>query len=128
MVKNIVKLVGIIGIIVLMIFLRVFVQQYREFKKGEDAFKANNFKDATTHYESAIHMYTPKSPFIEQSVKRMLDIASDFEKKNEYRWALITYENLRSSLYAVKSFYLPYPETISFCDSKIAELVKKTEQ
>lgn len=128
MVRKLAKIAGIVGIIILMVFLRVFIQQYREFKKGEDAFNARDYKNASTHYETAIHMYTPKSPFIDKSINRMLDIANDFEKKNEYRWALITYENLRSSLYSVKSFYLPYPEVIALCDSKIAELVKKTEQ
>lgn len=128
MVKKLTKLALIVTIIIVMIFLRVFIQQYKEFKKGETAFSALNYKEASVYYESAIHMYTPKSPFIEGSVNRMLTIAQDFEKKGEYRWALVTYENLRSSLYSVKSFYLPYPEVIALCDSKIAELVKKTEQ
>lgn len=128
MVKKAVRLIFIVLFIVLAIFTRTFFQQYKEFKKGESAYLSKSFQEATTYYESAIHMYTPLSPFVEQSIERMKEIAQNFEKTNDYRWALITYENLRSAIYSVRSFYLPYSEVITLCDSKISELVKKTEQ
>lgn len=128
MVKKALKVLAIIIILIILIFVRVFIHQYKEFKKGEAAFSVKDYKEATTHYETALHMYTPASPYIEQSKDRMLEIAKMFEQNKEYRWALITYESLRSSLYSVKSFYLPYPEVIALCDSKIAELINKVEQ
>jgi len=128
MVKKVLKAVAILALLIFLIFLRVFIHQYKEFKKGEAAFSSKDYKEASTHYETALHMYTPLSPYIEQSKNRMLEIAKIYEQNNEYRWALITYEDLRSSLYSVKSFYLPYPEVVALCDSKIAELIKKVEQ
>lgn len=128
MVKKAASLLFIVLFIILVIFVRTFFHQYKEFRKGESAYLSKNFKEATTYYETAIHMYTPLSPFVEQSIERMKEIAQNFENSNDYRWALITYENLRSSLYSAKSFYLPHSDVIAFCDSKISELVKKTEQ
>ena len=103
MVKKAVRLIFIVLFIVLAIFTRTFFHQYKEFKKGESAYLSKNFQEATTYYESAIHMYTPLSPFVEQSIERMKEIAQNFEKTNDYRWALITYENLRSAIYSVRS-------------------------
>lgn len=128
MVRKTAKVVAVVLFVFFLIFLRTFIYQYEEFKKGEKEYSAKNYKDASVYFETAIHMYTPKSPFIERSINRMLEIAKNFEQNGEYRFALITYEDLRSALYAVKSFYLPYPEVIALCDTKISELSKKIEQ
>ncbi len=125
MVKKVTRIFAVIGLVIFFIFLRVFIQQYSEFKKGEVFYINKKYKDATTCYETAIHMYTPASPFVKKSINRMVEIARIFEENKEYRWALVTYENLRSSLYSVRSFFLPYQEIITLCDTKIAELVNK---
>jgi len=127
-VKKILKVLLVVVIILFAVFVRVFIYQVGEFKKAEKAFAENNFKDAITYYDTTLHMYTPFSPYIKISIDRMLLIAEKFEKDNNYQWALNTYENLRSALYATKSFYLPYEEVVTLCDKKISELLTKIPQ
>lgn len=126
MVRNLLIKSAIVAIIIIAaIFFKVFISQYKEFKRAESAFSQQNYKDATVSYETTILFYTPNSPYIEKSIERMLFIASQYEQKNDIKMALDVYENLRSSLYAVRSFYQPYPEIIKQCDSKMAELLRK---
>lgn len=128
MVKRAAGIAALVAAVLVIVFLKAFIYQYREFQKGETAYEQRNLRDAVTYYETAIHMYTPQSPYIKKSIDRLIEIGGAFEAQNDPRWALMTYENLRSSLYAVRSFYLPYPDVIQLCDRKISELVPKVRQ
>ncbi len=128
MVKKAIKVLVVIFVLLLVVFIRVFVYQLGEFKKAEKAFAENNLKDAITYYDTTLHMYTPFSPYIKTAIERMLYIADKFERENNYKWALNTYETLRSAIYATKSFYLPYGEVVALCDKKISELLTKIPQ
>lgn len=101
-------------------------RQSREFAAGEAAFKLNEagFRQAITAYESALHMYTPWSSKIETASRRMREIGKFYEDKGDVDMALIAYRSLRSSFYATRSFYTPYPDVIAECDTKIAGLVE----
>ncbi len=116
------------GFILFLVYLRVLIGQYKEYKKAEDAYSKLNFKDAVVYYETAILFYTPISPYIDKSIERMFEIALKYEQNQQYEYALDVYENLRSSLYATKSFYQPYSHVISTCDKKISELLGKIKK
>lgn len=110
-----------------MIWGRTYYSQWKQFNIGEEAFRKGNMRDAVTGYESAIHMYTPGSSMVKKSIDRLWEIGDMFERRNEYDWALLSYRSLRSSLYAVRSFYTPYPEWIERCDKKIAHILAVKE-
>lgn len=128
MVKRILKVLAIFVFILSAVYIRVLVYQVNEFKKAERAFNEKNYKEAISYYDTTLHMYTPFSPYIEKSINRLIEIATLFEKESNYSWALNSYENLRSALYASQSFYTPYKEIIDLCDKKIAELLPKIPQ
>lgn len=128
MVKKALKVLIVIVVILLAVYVRVFIYQLGEFKKAEKAYMEKNYKDAITYYDTTLHMYTPFSPYIRISIDRMIEIANQFEKENNYKWALNAYENLRSAIYASKSFYLPNKEIVELCDKKISELLSKIPQ
>lgn len=122
-VREVVTTVVVTAIImVAMIWGRTYYSQWKQFNTGEDAFKAGNMRDAITGYESAIHMYTPGSGMVKKSIDRLWEIGEIFERQNQSDWALLAYRSLRSSLYAVRSFYTPYPEWIERCDKKITQI------
>ncbi|MCX7991164.1 MAG: hypothetical protein N2999_03875 [Proteobacteria bacterium] len=125
MVKIGLKILAVIVVILLAVYIRVFIYQIGEFKKAEKAYNEKNYKDAITYYDTTLHMYTPFSPYINKSIGRMIEIANQFEKENNYNWALNTYENLRSAIYSTQSFYLPNRDIVELCDKKIAELLTK---
>lgn len=114
-------------IMIAMIWGRTYYSQWRQFNIGEDAFKKGNMREAVTGYESAIHMYTPGSGMVKTSIEKLWQIGEIFERQNQSDWALLAYRSLRSSLYAARSFYTPYPEWIKRCDKKIAAILAVKE-
>lgn len=116
-----------LAIMIAMIWGRTYYSQWKQFDIGEEAFKKGNMRDAITGYESAIHMYTPGSGMVKTSIERLWQIGGMFERQNQNDWALLAYRSLRSSLYAVRSFYTPYPEWIERCDRKIAQILAVKE-
>jgi hypothetical protein len=68
----------------------------------------------------------PFSPWVRLAVERLWDIGTQAEAGNDVSLALQAYQGLRSSLYAVQSFYLPYRHWIPKSDAKIAALMART--
>lgn len=114
-------------IMIAMIWGRTYYSQWQQFNMGEEALKKRNIREAITGYESAIHMYTPGSGMVKTSIERLWQIGEMTERQGQYDWALIAYRSLRSSIFAVRSFYTPYPEWIERCDGKIARILAFTE-
>lgn len=116
-----------IFIMIAMIWGKTYYSQQKQFRIGEYAFTKGDLKHAITGYESAIQMYTPGSGKVKASIEKLWEIGEIFERQNQIDWALLAYRSLRSSLYAVRSFYTPYPEWIGLCDEKIARLLALKE-
>lgn len=93
-----------------------------EYRQGEEALGKGDFKKAVMHYDRAIHWYTPWSASVKKSIQRIWEIGQKMEKKGDERAALEAYWSLRSSLYGVRSFYVPHPEWIERANERIASL------
>jgi hypothetical protein len=110
-------------VIFLIMFAMVWVKTYysgrAQYIEGEKNFSAGNYKDAITNYETAIHMYTPFGGYVPASAQRLWEIGEGFEQSGDYDWALIAYRSLRSSFYAVRSFYTPYKDWITRSEERI---------
>jgi tetratricopeptide (TPR) repeat protein len=102
-----------------------YLRQRKEFLKGEEYYSNEDYKRAITSYESALHMYTPGSGKVATAADRLRTIAEYYEGQGDIEMALIAYRSLRSSFYAVRSFYTPYPEVIAHCEEKIEQLVRQ---
>jgi hypothetical protein len=93
--------------------------QYSVGVRGE---KNGDFMTALTGYESAIRMYLPFSPRIEQSAQRIWTLAETAERRGDLDRSLAAYRSLRSAFYAVRWLVQPGEEWIKRCDRKIAVL------
>ncbi|MDH3975997.1 MAG: hypothetical protein OEV42_17115 [Deltaproteobacteria bacterium] len=122
--KVIGQLVAVLLVMFVMIWGRAYYSQQKFYADGEVALAAKNYKDATTGYEWAIRMYTPFSGKVKDSCEKLWFIGNEYEKQGKLDWALITYRSLRSSIYAIKSFYMPYKEWIPKTDAKIAKILE----
>lgn len=116
-----------ISFVVLIIFIMVWGRacyfQQNHYTEAEAAFKDKNYKDAITSYEWTIRMYTPLSGEVEDACEKLWFIAGEYEKKRQIDKAIIAYRSLRSSIYSIKSFYLPYGKWIALTDEKIKGLL-----
>ena len=89
-----------------------------QFAIGEEAFKRGDFAAAVAGYESAIHMYIPCHPAIEESARRLWSLGEINEHQGDLNRALIAYRALRSSFYAARWLAQPGQDWIARCDKK----------
>ncbi len=116
-----------ISLVLLIMFVMVWGRacyfQQNHYNDAEAALKGKKYKDAITSYEWTIRMYTPLSGEVEDACEKLWFIADKYEKEGQLDLALIAYRSLRSSIYSIKSFYLPYGEWIKLTDEKIKGLL-----
>ncbi|MBN2053904.1 hypothetical protein JW905_03205 [bacterium] len=119
-----VALVCITAVIALaIVWVNTYQRCRREYLAGEQYFEQQEHLKAITAYETAIHAYTPWNGMIPASARRLWEIALEREHNGDVEMALIALRSLRSSFYAVRSLYTPYPEWIRRSEAKIDELV-----
>jgi len=115
---------GLIAALVFFLLVggRVFYLQRSHFMAGEKYFAEADWKLAIREYDSAMHFYTPLSPYIQKSAERLWQIGEMFEKQDRLDWANLAYSSIRSSFYASRSLYTPRKDWIIRCDDKISDI------
>ncbi len=124
--KQKVILVGItIVTAIAMIWINTYQRSVTYFKEGETYLANDQLMEAITSFESSAHAYTPWNSNVRKSLERLWEIGERLEKeKDAPEYPLIAYRSLRSSVYAIRSLYMPYKEWIPRCDEKIRQLVE----
>ena len=129
---KVLKVIGQVLLVLVVMFVmiwgRAYYSQQKFYAEGEAALKEQNYKEAATGYEWAIRMYTPFSGKVKDSCEKLWFIGNEYEKKGKLDWALITYRSSRSSIYAIRSFYIPYEEWIPKTDKKIAQILESQKR
>lgn len=113
------------------IWMNVFQRSVKYYKEGEIYFSEGKYLEAITSYETSAHAYTPLNKYVRQSMERLWEIGNLLEnEKKDTMGALIAYRCLRSSVYAIRSLYMPYKDWIPQCDERIAAIVEaqRTQQ
>ena len=121
--SRLINILLVVILVVLAVFLKVYLSSRMEYRKAEAAFQQQDYHKAITHYERSIQWYTPASKYVAGAAQRLWQIGELTAGQGKSDLALEAYESLRSSFYAVRSFYTPYREWIDKCDEKIASLV-----
>ena len=102
-------------------------RQWAQYNRGEKSLAAGDQINAIAGFESAIHMYTPLSPIVEWSAKRLWIIGRDFETRGEREKSLLAYRALRSAFYSTHGLITPGMKWIALCDEKIKLLEPPVE-
>jgi len=100
----------------------VWYRQQTQFREGRAGEQRGDFMVALTGYESAIRMYLPSSPTLQQAALRIWELGEAAERRHDTERALIAYRTLRSAFYATRWLRQPGEDWIRRCDAKIASL------
>ncbi len=114
------KIVFVVVLVMFFLVMRAFISQYDLIEKAK---RVENPVSAVKYYERALLFYVPFSPFNKEAIEGILDRCKTL-KESEHK--LYCYETLRSSLYQIRNFYIPYKYEIKTLNPLIAEL--KTEE
>jgi hypothetical protein len=121
------RIVGLLIVFVVILYIKVAYNSRQDFALGEDAYAHGEYKRAITHYERTIKWYTPLSTVVQRAIERLWQLGTEAEARGEFVLALEAYQTLRSSLYAVQSFYIPYQSWIPKSEARIAPLLARTK-
>jgi hypothetical protein len=120
--RYLVKAVAIAFILLLVIWGRVLMLQRSHFNEAERYYAESNYKLALREYDTALHFFTPFSPYRARAVSRLWQMGEMFEAADKPDWAVIAYSSVRSSFYAARGLYTPGRDWIKKCDAKLASL------
>ena len=124
--RHTLRVLGLLVAFVALLYAKTAYNARQDFALGEESYTHGEYKVAITHYERAIKWYTPLSPVVQRAVERLWQLGTEAEARGEVSLALEAYQTLRSSLYAVQSFYVPYQSWIAKSEERIAPLLAKT--
>jgi len=113
------------AIFVVLFWGNTLFRQHRQFSLGEQAAARSEVIIAISAYASAIHMYTPGSSRVKTAASRLWSLGESLERAGDTERALIAYNSLRSSCYAIRGLTSPCSEWIARCDGKLAKLTAK---
>jgi hypothetical protein len=125
--RSALRLLVLLVAFVVILYAKVAYNASQDFALGENAYTHGEYKRAITHYERTIKWYTPLSTAVQRAVERLWQLGTEAEARGEISLALEAYQTLRSSLYAVQSFYIPYQSWIPKSEARIAPLLAKTK-
>jgi hypothetical protein len=125
--RSILRIVVLLVAFVVILYAKVAYNASQDFALGENAYTHGEYKRAITHYERTIKWYSPLSTAVQRAVERLWQLGTEAEARGEISLALEAYQTLRSSLYAVQSFYIPYQSWIPKSEARIAPLLAKTK-
>jgi len=125
--RSALRIVVLLVAFVVILYAKVAYNASQDFALGEDAYTHGEYKRAMTHYERTIKWYSPLSTVVQRAVERLWQLGTEAEARGEITLALEAYQTLRSSLYAVQSFYIPYQSWIPKSEERIAPLLAKTK-
>lgn len=116
-------------LVIAMIWTNVYLRSVRYAREGDTYLNDGLLIEAVSSYETSAHAYTPWNPYVKHSMQKLWEIGERLEQlHDDPTYPLIAYRSLRSSVYAIKSFYTPYKEWIPRCNEKIDELVSIQNQ
>jgi len=113
------KIIILVLLIVFLLSMRALLTQKSFIERAQ---KTDNSIQAIRYYERVLLFYVPISPYNKNAVNGILEkceYVQDLEQK------LYCYETLRTSLYQVRSFFIPYEDEIEKLNPLIAELRAK---
>lgn len=111
-----------------MVWANTYYRGRAQYMEGEGYFKAGKFKEAITCYGTSVRMYTPLAGYVPASLDRLWEMGEGYQNAGQLDWALIAYRDLRSSIYAIRSFYTPYEEWIARADERIDQVLALQSQ
>ncbi|HLG20444.1 MAG TPA: hypothetical protein VI895_11600 [Bdellovibrionota bacterium] len=92
-----------------------------ELRTGDEAYSKGGVEEAIVHWDRCAHWYAPGNPFVGRALDRLWNAGQSAEKSNP-KMALLAYDAIRGSIYAIRHIYWPYRERLSRADDRIAEL------
>ena len=110
------------GSIVILILLRLSLDQWQGYSNGMESLGKEDYKSAVMYFDRVLNAHIPFSPLEKKAKLRLTELALKFEKEKKYELALVCYETIRTSRYLTRHVFIPDSKDIPFLNDKIASI------
>jgi hypothetical protein len=100
------------SLVLLLIVLKLGIEAERHFRQGRQALAEENREEALWHFQWALRSYVPGLPTNRSAVLEIENLANTWTAEGEIDRAQEARRTLRAALYAVRSFYQPFPDIL----------------
>ncbi len=120
--NRIISAMLISGTIVLLIILRLSLDQWQGYGNGVESLGKEDYKSAVMYFDRVLNAHIPFSPLEKKAKLRLTELALKFEKEKKYELALVCYETIRTSRYLTRHVAIPDSKDIPFLNDRIASI------
>ncbi len=109
------------GIILLAVIGRLVYLSQSHLAQAHKHIQAEEFDEAIWDYQWAIRHYVPGWPSCSKAVVELHELAKRWHTDGDQENYRKTLNRLRGSLYAIRSFYQPFADTLKIVEEELRE-------
>ncbi len=102
--------------VLILVTAKVAIQAERHLAQAHAALEENDLEKAVWHYQWAVRYHVPFLPANRRAVEGLQNLETRAESDEQRRRVLLT---LRSSLYAIRSVYQPFPDVLNKVEEEL---------
>lgn len=110
-----------------LVVARVLADSASAVSAGDTASEQGNPELAIEHYQHAVRMYVPGSPYVRRALERLEKIAAGASQRGEATGERLALEAIRAGLLGARSLYTPHAERLAAVDRRLAALYARIE-
>lgn len=114
---------GIVGVILSVIVVRVVVSSHAELGHGDAALARSDLEAARVHFRRAARWYAPGNPYSTEALDRLSRMARDAERRGDPETALSCWRAVRAAILSTRSSYVPHAQRLDRANQRIAALM-----
>jgi len=106
---------------------RVLYDSASALSAGDEALSQGNPELGIEHYQHALRMYVPVSPYVRQALERLEEAAAAARERGDLAAERLALEAIRAGLLGARSLYTPHAERLRTADRRLAALYARLE-
>lgn len=112
----------IILAMLLIIVLRLSLDQWQGYSQGMQSLNRHDYSGAIMYFDRVLNAHIPFSPLEEKAKAHLLKIGAELEARGELEHALVCYETIRTSRYLARHLWIPDGDEIPALNRRIASV------
>lgn len=121
--RRIVGALGVVGVVLLVVVVRVVVSSHGELGHGVEALARSDREAARVHFRRAARWYAPGNPYSTEALDRLARMANEAELEGDIETALPCWRAIRGAILSTRSSYVPHAQRLEHANARIARIM-----
>ena len=111
--------------VLLLIVIKVTYQAHSHYSTACEAMAKSDRDEALWHFQWALRNYVPGLPTNRQAIEQIEKLALEWTEDGETEKGIEALKTLRATLYAIRSVYQPFPDTLRRTEDVLGAIPKE---